>query len=73
MAGSDTEIEIRETYGREYATGDVVFEEGVEGDSVFVIASGEIEISRLGSTGRKTVARLGAGEFFGEMSEIEQP
>jgi CRP-like cAMP-binding protein len=70
LPGNETENEIRKTYAREHEAGDVVFEEGVEGSSVFVIASGEIEISRLGSTGRKIVARLGAGEFFGEMSVI---
>ena len=70
MAGGDTKIQIRETYARDFQSGDVVFEEGAEGSSVFVIATGEIEVSRLGSMGRKTIARLGAGEFFGEMSVI---
>lgn len=70
MSGTDTEFEIRQTYSRELAAGEVVFEEGAEGSSVFVIVSGEIELSRLGGDGRKPVARLGPGEFFGEMSAI---
>lgn len=70
MPGSDTEIQIQQTYTREFEPGDIVFEEGAEGDSVFVIASGEIEVTRLAASGRKTVACLGAGEFFGEMSAI---
>jgi len=70
VPGTDTEIQIQQTYARHFEPGDVVFEEGAEGDSVFVIASGEIEVTRLGASGRKTVARLCAGEFFGEMSVI---
>jgi CRP-like cAMP-binding protein len=37
---------------------------------LFVIQRGEIELSRDGASGRRSVARLGAGEFFGEMSVI---
>lgn len=70
MADGDTDSEIREAYAREHQPGDVIFEEGAEGASVFVIESGEIEISRLDSAGRRTVAHLGAGEFFGETSVI---
>jgi CRP/FNR family cyclic AMP-dependent transcriptional regulator len=70
LAGSDTELEVQETYARQLEAGDTVFEEGAEGQAVFVIVSGEIEVSRLGAAGRKVVARLGPGEFFGEMSVI---
>jgi CRP-like cAMP-binding protein len=70
LGGTETEIQIRETYARDFEPGDIVFDEGAEGSSVFVIAAGEIEVSRLSATGRKAVARLGAGEFFGEMSAI---
>jgi CRP-like cAMP-binding protein len=70
LSGTDTEIQVQQAYERQLEPGEVVFEEGAEGDSVFVIASGEIEVSRLGAMGRKTVAHLGPGEFFGEMSAI---
>ena len=33
---SDTQIQIQQAYERSYEAGDVVFEEGAEGDSVFV-------------------------------------
>ena len=52
------------------AEGEVLFDEGDPGDSVFVIQSGEIELTRESGLGRRTVARLGAGEFFGEMSVV---
>ena len=70
IGGSDTQIQVKETYERIFEAGDTVFEEGTAGAAVFVIQSGEVELSRLGASGRKAVARLGAGEFFGEMSVI---
>ena len=70
MGGTDTEFRIKQTYERQLEAGDIVFEEGAEGDSVFVIQSGEVELSRLGASGRSVVARLGPGAFFGEMSVI---
>lgn len=70
MANSDTQIQVQETYERQYEAGDTVFEEGTAGDAVFVIQSGEVELSRLGASGRNAVARLAAGDFFGEMSVI---
>jgi len=70
LGGTDTEFRIKQSYERQLEAGDIVFEEGAEGDSVFVIQSGEVELSRLGASGRSTVARLGPGAFFGEMSVI---
>jgi len=35
-----------------------------------VIQSGEVELSRSSADGRRVVARLGPGEFFGEMSVV---
>jgi len=51
-----------------YAAGETVIREGDEGDSFYVIAEGEVEI-RVGDKGQEqVVARLHAGDFFGEMS-----
>ena len=58
---------------RRYSAGQVVFEEGELGDSLFVIASGEVEVQRRDSNGEsKTLAVLGPPEFFGEMSLIDK-
>lgn len=35
-----------------------------------MIQTGEVELTRQGATGRRMVARLGPGEFFGEMSVV---
>ena len=53
-----------------YPAGMIVVREGDGGDSLFVIASGRIEISARSavSRGDRVLAVLGAGDYFGEMS-----
>ena len=62
---------LLERYARDYEVGTVLFREGDPGGEMYVIQSGEIEISRM-MTGekRQTLALLPAGEFFGEMAII---
>jgi len=58
---------------RRFSAGQVVFEEGELGDSLFVIASGEVEVLRRNAAGeQKAIAVLGPPEFFGEMSLIDK-
>ncbi|MFZ5470770.1 MAG: cyclic nucleotide-binding domain-containing protein [Myxococcota bacterium] len=58
---------------RRYGSGQLVFEEGELGDSLFVIAQGEVEVLRRDATGeQKVIAVLGPPEFFGEMSLIDK-
>jgi CRP-like cAMP-binding protein len=66
----DTAIRVRSTYERTLAPGDTVFDEGDPGDHLYVIQSGEIELARAGPEGRRVVARLGPGDFFGELSVV---
>ncbi len=47
-----------------------MFEEGDPGDVLYVVHSGEIELSRASAEGRRPLARIGPGEFFGEMSVV---
>lgn len=53
--------------------GEVLFREGEEGHEMFLIRSGAIVISKP-ITGRveQVLARMGSGEFFGEMSLFDQ-
>jgi CRP/FNR family cyclic AMP-dependent transcriptional regulator len=55
-------------FGRDCAAGEVLFREGDQGDVMYVIREGEVRISKSAGDGEKTLAILGAGEFFGEMS-----
>ncbi len=57
---------------RPFAAGEVIFEEGQLGDSLFIIGHGEVEV--LGRDGGvpHPLAVLGPPEFFGEMSLIDR-
>jgi CRP/FNR family cyclic AMP-dependent transcriptional regulator len=65
-----TQVQVREHYERAFEAGEIVFDEGDPGDVLFVIIAGEIELTRRGPNGRRVVARLGPGEFFGDMSVV---
>ena len=57
---------------RDYDPETVIFEEGDRGRELFVIADGEVEILKETDTGAKmTLARLEAGDFFGEMAFVD--
>ncbi len=68
--GENTQVFVKKTYERAVATGEIIFDEGDAGEVLYVIQAGEVELSRMGSSGRRVVARLGPGEFFGEMSVV---
>jgi CRP-like cAMP-binding protein len=52
----------------DFRDGDTIFEEGSAGDSVYLIASGEIVVSRNGAT----LNRLGEGECIGEIAFLDE-
>lgn len=53
---------------RKFAAGEVVFEEGDLGDSLFVIGAGDVEVVR----GKTILTTLKAPQFFGEMSLVDK-
>ena len=54
--------------------GDIVFREGEQGSSAFVVQSGEVVITKLIDGEEKELATIGVGGIFGEMALIdEQP
>jgi len=53
---------------KDYKKGAAVFEEGAEGDRLYVIYTGAVRISRIYEMGEEALTVLGAGEFLGEMS-----
>jgi CRP-like cAMP-binding protein len=60
---------IRRFDGHEIAAGTVVIREGEAGQGLFVVLSGEVEVSKhQAGGGEVTLARLRAGDVFGEMS-----
>jgi cAMP-dependent protein kinase regulator len=57
---------------KQFKPREVICREGELGKSCFILLSGEVEVWRLLPTGRRSIARLGSGDFFGEMSSISQ-
>jgi len=58
---------------RTFRSGEVIFNEGDVGDSLYVIVNGEVEVIRSDKAGTpQTIAMLKGGEFFGEMSLIDK-
>jgi small-conductance mechanosensitive channel/CRP-like cAMP-binding protein len=52
-----------------YPAGGTVVRQGDEGDSLFLVASGSVEVSvRAPGGSAQTLATLGPGDYFGEMS-----
>src|SRR5437867_1375190 len=51
-----------------YESGEVVFRQGDEGSSLFVVEEGAVEISYGEGRARVVLASLYAGQYFGELS-----
>jgi len=59
-----------ERFGRNVPAGQTLFHEGDPGKEMYVIQSGKVRLTRVIRGQEKLLAELGAGEFFGEMSII---
>ncbi|MGP0071873.1 MAG: cyclic nucleotide-binding domain-containing protein, partial [Bryobacteraceae bacterium] len=51
-----------------FEAGDVVFQQGDLGDSVYVIEAGECDVLQQSDGSQKLLATLKAGDYFGEMA-----
>lgn len=65
MAESD---QLFARFGRTCEPGEVLFREGEAGDTMYVIQSGAVRITKTVKGEEKTLAILGPGEFLGEMA-----
>jgi CRP-like cAMP-binding protein len=65
MADSD---QLFARFGKTGEPGEVLFREGDPGDTMYVIVSGTVRITKSVKGEDKTLALLGPGEFFGEMA-----
>ncbi len=56
---------------RTFVQGETIFKEGEPGTGFYVIFKGEVEIGNTNSHGKGSVACIGPGEVFGEVSFLD--
>ncbi len=72
LTAEDLESLSRKLEEANYGDGDVVFQQGDEGSSLFIIDDGAVEISYGEGRGRITLATLFPGQYFGELSLFDR-
>jgi CRP-like cAMP-binding protein len=60
------------SYFTKFAAGDIIIREKEPGASMFIIQTGQVEIFRQHAGKERQIALLGPGDFFGEMSVLEE-
>ena len=66
----EREALIKEMELESHEEGSVIISEGEPGTSMYVITSGEVKVYTRGTKGSVYLAKLGEGEFFGEVSVL---
>ena len=61
-----------EKYGTTVDSGKILFEEGDEGEKMYIIQDGNVRISKQIGGKEHILAVLGKGDFFGEMAIVTQ-
>ena len=72
VSAESLEIVIKHCTEQTFLQGDIVFKEGDEGDSLWLVQSGSVEIFKLirGDVDR-VLGTVTTGELFGEMTFID--
>ena len=56
---------------RRYLTDEIVFDEGEEGQALYLVTSGRVVMSRSHGSGFHVVAELGPGSVFGDLALLD--
>jgi len=56
---------------RRYLPDEIVFDEGEEGQALYLVMSGRVQVSRSHARGRDVVSELGPGSFFGDLALLD--
>jgi len=63
---------MKVTKSEDFRAGEIIFKEGEKGDKLYIILSGSVRISKqIPGSGEEALAVLKPGDFFGEMSLID--
>ena len=64
---------VRGAMGKIYRDGDIIIQQGETGQSMYVVQSGQVEVSQNSpEEGNQHLAYLATGDFFGEMAVFEK-
>lgn len=61
-------IPIENFNRRTIAPGEIIFLEGQQADTAYVILKGEVQVAAQGDASHRVVGRMKAGEIFGEIA-----
>lgn len=56
---------------RTYISGEIVFDEGEDGQAIYFVLRGKVLICRQGRAVDGAIAEVGAGQFFGELALLD--
>jgi CRP/FNR family cyclic AMP-dependent transcriptional regulator len=56
---------------RRYLPEEIIFDENEEGQALYLVMAGRVEISRVHEGSRQLVSELGAGSFFGDLALLD--
>jgi CRP-like cAMP-binding protein len=57
---------------RKYQAGETIFSEGENGDRLYVLVAGQVQILKQRENKKETLAKLSPGDCFGEMALVDQ-
>lgn len=69
---ASTEEVLFQKFGRAFPAGTVLFREGEQGHEMYVVHAGQVRITKDVRGHQKVLADIGVGEFFGEMSILNE-
>ncbi|MBL7996106.1 Crp/Fnr family transcriptional regulator [bacterium] len=72
ISSKDLEKIVAVTHHRKYRKDNMILIEEEAGQTMFILMSGQVKISRISEDGREVIlAVMGAGDFFGELSLLD--
>lgn len=71
LAPADLAIVDGLLHERDYLKDEVIFDEGDDGQAIYIVLDGEVLICRQGEPEEGALARLDAGTFFGDIALLE--
>ncbi|MCL2293731.1 MAG: Crp/Fnr family transcriptional regulator [Spirochaetes bacterium] len=66
------DITLFEKFGISYKNNEIIFEEGQDGDQMYIIQEGSVKISRAIGNGEHIMAIIKKGDFFGEIAIVSK-